>query len=155
MILRTVPFLTLVAIFSLNLSDYEVGEIQRRHSRNLITGCFSRTSICHGKRRWETTKAGQGSSLAMAAKVSRPAFAIIKAQAAHAKRPSRRSLGLLLHPCRNHFFGRIGSRRIDRTDEGDDLPKVVRGLDGKSHRRHGGMHAPIGDAIEAPFFQLR
>src|SRR6187455_2041082 len=80
---------------------------------------------------------------------------IIKAQAAHAKRPSRRSPVLLLHPCRNHFFWRIGSRRIDRTDEGDDLPKVVRGLDGKSHRRHGGMHAPIGDAIEAPFFQLR
>src|SRR6266496_583049 len=61
----------------------------------------------------------------------------------------------LTHPCGDDFFGRIGSRRIDRTNKGDDFPEVVRGLDGETHRRHWCVHTSIGYAVEARFFQLR
>ena len=46
-------------------------------------------------------------------------------------RPGGRSPGeALVHPSGDHLFGRVGSGRIDGTNEGDDLPQFVRGLIG-------------------------
>src|SRR6476619_4158935 len=62
---------------------------------------------------------------------------------------------LLVHPSRYNLFRRVGSGRIDRPNEGNDFPKVVRGFHGETHLRHSRMHGAILDAFKTRFFQVR
>src|SRR6478609_379924 len=62
---------------------------------------------------------------------------------------------LLVHPTRNNLFRWVRSGGIDRPNESDDFPKVVRGFDGETHLRHSRMHGAILDAFKTRFFQVR
>ncbi len=53
-----------------------------------------------------------------------------------------------------HLFRRICAGRVDRANEGDDLPKLIRALDGRTHRRHRCVHASIAQALVSHLFQI-
>src|SRR5581483_1314910 len=46
-----------------------------------------------------------------------------------------------------------GWRRSDRTNPGNDLPKIVRCLDGGTHGRHWALYGPVLQAFEAFLLQ--
>jgi hypothetical protein len=52
------------------------------------------------------------------------------------------------HLTGDDFFGRISSGRIYRTNEGDDLPELVRAFDRNSHGRHRCRYRAIAEALE-------
>ena len=86
--------------------------------------------------------------MANASPLQHSSFAILIAPS---QCPCRRdSFGM--HPSRDHFFWGIRSGRIDRTDEGDDLPEIIRGFDGKAHRWHWRVHRSVLDPVKTLFF---